>query len=193
MITQQLILDVWEQMGADSIGAAELTQIDEAIVERIGKTAHDDIGMSPATIARILADQGAQLRHPEVLEADRRWRERQESLVFDDTFLNSPLCQVSSALLGKIQRGEFENEESMREFPRQTVAKLKREFELIAASKHSPDLEREMAKEMVQCLTVFLENPQIVRDWVTLRTATPEFQDLMKRADKQIREVQDSR
>src|SRR6266508_2157384 len=30
---------------------------------------------SPAAIARVLADEGAELRHPEVIELDARWRE----------------------------------------------------------------------------------------------------------------------
>src|SRR6266446_7946862 len=69
---EDLIVEVWEQLDCDSVGAAELEQIQKAIRERFGEGAVD----SPASIARLLADEGAILRHPEVLECDADWRVR---------------------------------------------------------------------------------------------------------------------
>ncbi len=53
-----------------SVGARELEQIAAAVSERFGAGALE----SPAVIARILADEGAELRHAEVLELDVRER-----------------------------------------------------------------------------------------------------------------------
>src|SRR5687768_8988441 len=66
-----LIVEVWQHLGDPSIGAAELREIQSALNEQLGEGAVD----SPAAIARLLADEGAELRHPEVVECDATWRE----------------------------------------------------------------------------------------------------------------------
>src|SRR6267142_7178919 len=70
-----LIIEVWEDLDCDSVGARELEQIQEALRERFGEGAQD----SPASIARTVADEGAVLRHPEVFDYDAKWRERLNS------------------------------------------------------------------------------------------------------------------
>ena len=54
----ELILKVWNRLGSADVGRRELRQIQQAIGERFGEGAVD----SPAAIARILADEGAELR-----------------------------------------------------------------------------------------------------------------------------------
>ena len=185
MITQQFILEVWKRLGTHIVGAAELTQIQEAIAESSGGRRRVEI--SPAAIARILADHGAQLKHPEILEADASWRERQEAFSLADPFLNdSSLLRPAVAFIEKLKGGEFEDEESFREDMRQCLLKVKSEFELIAANEN--DLAGEWSREVSQWLTVMLENPQIARDWVALRTATPEYQDLVRRYEELARQ-----
>src|SRR5438477_4245545 len=65
-----IIIDEWERLAHCSIGERELTQIQQGLANNFGKSAVD----SPASIARILADEGADLRHSEVIEFDARWR-----------------------------------------------------------------------------------------------------------------------
>ena len=65
-----LMIEVWEYLDCESVGAKELERIAEVVRERFGEGAAD----SPATVARLLADEGAELRHAEVLEIDVRWR-----------------------------------------------------------------------------------------------------------------------
>ena len=185
MITQQFILEVWERMETDTVGAAEINRIQEAIAESLSADSRDLIQISPASIARILADEGARLRHPEILEADVRWRERQEMIRVPGELNGVSLLQVIFSFIERAQRGEFENKESAREYARQMGLKLKSEFELIAA--HRNDLEGEVAKEVSQWLKVFLETPEIARDWLALRIATPEYKDLMKRYEELAR------
>src|SRR4030095_11571497 len=67
-----LIIEVWEALDCESVGARELEQIQEELLGRFGEGAVD----SPASIARPVADEGAVLRHPEVFDYDAKWRER---------------------------------------------------------------------------------------------------------------------
>src|SRR4029079_12333365 len=68
---RDLIIEVWEFLDCESVGDAELQKIQQALRARFGEAATD----SPAAIARVVADEGALLRHPEVFECDRKWRQ----------------------------------------------------------------------------------------------------------------------
>jgi hypothetical protein len=182
VITRQFILEVWERMETDTVGSVEISRIQEAMAESLSADSRDLIQISPASIARILADEGACLRHPEILEADVRWRERQEMIGLPGELNESSLIQLLVSLIERFQSGESENKESAQKHTRQMALKLKGEFELIAA--HRNDLDGEFAKEGAQWLQVFLETPEIARDWVALRTETPEYKDLMRRFDE---------
>src|SRR5258708_4735469 len=70
---QELTIEVWVGLGRAAAGENELREIQRAIAKRFGEGAVD----SPAAIARLLADEGAELRHPEIIEFDARWREAQ--------------------------------------------------------------------------------------------------------------------
>src|SRR5687768_1359305 len=67
---QELIIEVWEYLDCESVGAAELERINVEVRQRFGEGAVE----SPARVARLLADEGAELRHAEVLELDTRYR-----------------------------------------------------------------------------------------------------------------------
>lgn len=172
-------------METDTVGDAEIARIQEAISESLSPDSRDVIQIGPASIARILADEGARLRHPEILEADVRWRERQEMISLDGEVNDSSLIQVLVSIVERSQSGEFENKESARKYIRQMALKLKSEFELIAA--HRNDLEGEISKEASQWLRIFLETPEIARDWIALRIETPEYKDLIGRYEKLAR------
>ena len=177
MITQQFILDVWERMETDIVGAAELTRIQEAVAQRFSGDA-GLLEISPAAIARILADHGARLRHPEILEADVRWRERRDVTILSDDFNGSSFVKFANSLIERLQSLKNRSERNMQ----QAARKLKSEFELIAT--HRSDLEGEWAKEISAWLKVLLETPQLARDWIALRIATPEYKDLVSRYEK---------
>lgn len=61
---RDLIIEVWETLDCETVGATELEAIEQEVRERFGDGAVE----SHAVVARILADEGAELRHPEVLE-----------------------------------------------------------------------------------------------------------------------------
>ncbi|HKX84510.1 MAG TPA: hypothetical protein VJL58_09850 [Pyrinomonadaceae bacterium] len=54
-----LIFEVWEKLDCESVGAAEIEAIETVVREEYGDSAVD----SPMILARMLADEGAILRH----------------------------------------------------------------------------------------------------------------------------------
>jgi hypothetical protein len=126
----------------------------------------NESSQSPAAIARTQADDGAQLTHPDVLDADVRWRSERlftaEELNFDT---------VAAAVT-------WMEELTAKNPLREPVLSLKRELELVVASSRTSDKDRLLATEIAQWLTVWLQNPQIFTDWFALRRNTAEFRQL---------------
>lgn len=170
----EFIIDVWERTGKEAAGAAELDLIQEAFAERFGTGAM----MSPAYIARVLADHGARLTHPEILQTDAAWRER--NALFDPEDLAADTLAEANQLIEKLQvvSREFQDDPAMFERLRQSVQQMKAELNLIASSEKTPQNRRELAREVAQWLTVWLQNPQIFPEWLALRRATAEYREL---------------
>jgi len=148
-------------MGREVVGASELSFIQEAVVTRFGSL------ISPASIARVLADHGARLGHPEILQADARWRV--EQLLFTAEDLDLANVEAALRLINKVEH-QFDTDAAGRERLRQAVRGLKTEIDSLAA--RNP-----LAAEVSQWLTVWLQNPGIFADWLTLRQNTPEFRE----------------
>src|SRR5689334_19020509 len=66
----EVILDTWKETGSTTLGASEIALIQQQLGEIFGVNGVE----SPASIARLLADEGAVLRHPEILQVDSDWR-----------------------------------------------------------------------------------------------------------------------
>ena len=157
----EFIIKVWEATGKEVVGASELGLIEDAVVERFGTA------ISPASIARVLADQGARLGHPEVLQADARWREKQSFFSAED--LEFTNVEAALRLINKIEHLRQQSD-SDGERLRQAVRTLKTELDSFAPSK-------QLAAEVSQWLTVWLQNPQIFAEWLTLRQNTADFRE----------------
>lgn len=173
---EQIITELWEQTGAHSAGASELEQIGKALLERFGTGASE----SPASIARALADHGVPLQHPDILEADFRWRQEQMTALFSYEELN--LTTIAAAVewvekLDSLQRKFEQAPDASGRRLRQFVVQFKNELELAAARKKATESERQLAREVAQWLRVWLQNPPIFREWLALRRATAEFQE----------------
>jgi hypothetical protein len=121
---------------------------------------------SPASIARAQADQDVQIVHPDVLNADVIWRSPR---LFTAEELNFDTPATAVAWMEELPR---------KNPPRESVLSLKRELELVAASKRTTDKDRQLATEIGQWLAVWLQNPRIFNDWFELRRKTAEFLQL---------------
>jgi len=153
----QVIVEVWEKTAKDVVSASDLTMIRDALIQRFGSDS------SPASIARVLADHGARLGHPEILQAHSRWREQQH--VFTPEDLAFDTIEAANAFIEKLQ--QLPQTQSLR----QSVLQIKQELDLLATK-------RAIAREAAQWLTVWLQNPQIFTEWLDLRRSTVEFQEL---------------
>src|SRR4051812_46246155 len=120
-----LIIDAWKPLDKEVVGASDLDFIRETIVARFGT------GVSPASIARALADHGARLRHPEILQADVRWRE--SNLFFTPEDLTLDTLEGATALMDKIEslRRQLENDKPKVEELYREVRQFKSELELM--------------------------------------------------------------
>ncbi len=155
-----LIIDAWKPLDKEVVGASELEFIRETIVSRFGTDA------SPASIARALADHGARLGHPEILQADVRWRESNSFFTPED--LTFDTLEDATALMNKIQSLRAQLEKPRVEQLNQQVRQLKNELELMRTS---------IAQEVAQWLTIWLQNPLIFSEWLDLRRATADFRE----------------
>ena len=172
----ELIIEVWEALDCESVGESELLAIQDALRETLGAGAV----VSPAAIARELADEGAILRHPEVLHCDTRWREQQKSELFAPgvlDFSSLATAEVSFAAIEKARSvAERNGNADQLKRLRELIVQYRHEAQLVSRSKIIPQLERSVANEVAHWLAVWLEQPQLFPDWLALRKRSPEYQ-----------------
>ena len=172
---RELMIEVWERLDCESVGASELQAIAEAVRGRFGEGAVE----SPATVARLLADEGAELRHAEILELDARWRTADPyEAMFRNVLRFSDFAQAAASLkqLDNLRR-QFERKgdrEGLRRV-RETVLKGKRRAEMIARNRAVNERKRAEKAEIAQWFTVWLNQPEIFDDWLYLRRRSEEF------------------
>lgn len=171
---RDLIIEVWEALDCESVGARELEQIQRALVEKFGAGALE----SPAAIARVVADEGAALRHPEVFEFDVAWRRGELAKTsfadgLDFSELSSAFASVVKIEERRLQPGT-ENQAVSKEL-RATVAAARADCSLRARSKILDSQQREQAKEISEWLRVWQQSPELFSDWLDLRRRSPEY------------------
>ena len=158
----QVILEVWTNTGNDVVRASDLSLIQNTLVQHFGSAP------SPASIARVLADHGARLGHPEILQTDMLWRDSNLLLSAEDLTIDN--LDAATRLMGKLDslRQQFENERALLEPLYQQVRLLKSELQSIRTN---------LARELTEWLTVWLQNPRIFKEWLDLRRATDQFRE----------------
>ena len=172
---QELIIEVWEALDCESVGERELVAIQNELGETLGAGAIE----SPASIARVVADEGAVLRHPEVLRCDTKWRARNLAAAIPPQQFDFSTLPAAAASLKEIDalRREAEaqsNEQTLRQFG-EVVLQAGREARLIARSRIVAEQERAVAKEVVEWIRVWLQQPKLFDDWLSLRQRSPEY------------------
>ena len=174
---RDLMIEVWERLDCESVGAKELEAVTEAVRERFGEGAVE----SPAIVARVLADEGAELRHAEVLEMDARWRTADP---YEPMFRNVLKFSTFEEAAGSIKRldnlrkqfGRKGDREGLRRV-QETVLKGKRRAEMIARNQAVNERKRAEKAEIAEWFTVWLNQPEIFADWLDLRRASKDFRE----------------
>lgn len=177
------VVDVWHGLGGPKVGADELRRIQKAL----DKESFVAGGIaSPATIARILADEGAELRHPEIIEFDARWREAQ--IENEARRLNSvsgltaeePLSlKQAESLIMRLEKLRQRIEKTGNKQSSTQLRNLAIEGRQVAISKARNrslvDAVRLEQAEIGEWLRIWLQTPTLFEQWLELRKSSPDF------------------
>lgn len=173
---RDLVIEVWEHLDCESVGASELEAIEQAVRAQFGEGALE----SPAFVARMLADEGAELRHAEVLELDAT---RRATDPYDAMFRNvlkfSDFAQAAASIK-KLEnlRKQFtrtEDKAGLRRV-RETAQKGKQRALMIARNPKVDEQKRAEKAEIAEWFTIWLQSPEIFQDWLALRQQSKDFQ-----------------
>ena len=174
---QDLVIEVWEALDCESVGERELVAIMKVLAETLGPGAV----VSPAMIARELADEGAVLRHPEVLQCDTKWREQQLTELFAGSDLEFGSLEAAAASLGMVETVRLAARQAQDQVKlnrlRDLIERCRRDAELVSRSKIVSAHEQTVAREVAHWLSVWLRQPEIFFDWLSLRQRSPEYQE----------------
>jgi hypothetical protein len=172
---RDLMIEVWERLDCESVGAAEIEAVLEAVRGRFGEGAVE----TPARVARLLADEGAELRHAEILELDARLRlAGPYDAMFRNVLKFSTFDEAAASLrrLDNLRR-RFEQDddrEGLRRV-RETVLKGKRRAQMIAGNASVNERKRAEKAEIAEWFTLWLNQPSIFETWLDLRRRSPDF------------------
>ena len=172
---RDLIIEVWESLDCESVGARELAEIQRAVGARFGAGAVE----SPMSVARLLTDEGAVLRHPEVIECDASWREQNASGATHLDALNfSGLAEcwawMDELEAARLQLAESSDQPGLHRL-REAVQELRQDCMLVADSVVAGESRRAEAVEVAEWLAVWLRQPEVFADWLDLRSRSADF------------------
>jgi len=179
---QEFIVAEWHRLGGKAIGRKELRAIQRTLREVFGEAAIE----SPAGIARVLADAGAALRHPEVIEFDAKWREEKiekETAKFRvlERFIDAKPVRLDEAesLIQELeqarQRYECNEDQVNVQHLRDIAINARQAAELLASDSTLTQTQRDEQAEIAQWLAVWLQTPTLLDDWLDLRSRSQEF------------------
>jgi hypothetical protein len=175
---RELIVKAWESLGRAAIGEKELSEIQRSVRDQ-----SDGSDESPAAIARVLADEGAELRHPEVIEFDARWREAKmesESRRFKglEALLTGKPLRLSraEALIAILEQLRLSGDKQAEKEARRLAVSGRQLAELLAKDRKLDRLQRAEQAEISEWLKVWIQTPSLFGDWLELRRRSPEFQ-----------------
>lgn len=170
-----LMIEVWEKLDCESIGAVELEAIEVVVREEYGDGAVE----SPMRIARLLADEGAELRHSEIMElylaraSDRPYDAALRNII-DVSDLRSAGKSIRN--LENVRRKyKIEGDkEGLRHVKDIAIAAKELAAETVARENVTAE-ERNLNAEIAQWFTIWLQTPEIFENWVDLRQRSPEY------------------
>jgi hypothetical protein len=177
----ELVVSTWQALGQISIGADELSAIQNAIADLVD----EDQIPSPASLARELAQEGAELRHPEVIECDAAWRavswerEAKRFKQLDDLVSDGPLTmKQAEGLLAELDRLRQEfastnDDEGLAALKEFAVSVEQRSQSRAESAVEAATLAEQA--EIAAWLKVWIQTPTIFNDWLELRKRSAEF------------------
>ena len=172
---RETVVSAWLALEQASAGADELVLIQQTL---------GDESISPAEIARELADEGVELRHPEIIICDAEWRaaqlEQQAGMFAGINPLQSEvpleLKEAASALaeLERLRCALAGDEIALSELNTLAVDSRKTLMKRAKDQSLSPQA-REVQAEVAEWLRVWLETPNLFAQWLELRKVSAAF------------------
>jgi hypothetical protein len=164
-----LIIEKWEELDCESVGAKEIIAIEEAVRERFGARAVD----SPMVTARLLADEGAELRHSEIMSL---YLNRAEEVPPHDAALRN-LFDLSD--LERTERS-LKNAETLRrklqkENDEHGLRRLREEAIEAKSKAKKSSKDEPVQAEAAEWITLWLQSPELFENWVKMRRASKNF------------------
>ena len=170
-----LIIEVWEKLDCESVGASEIEAIETVVADRYGPSAVE----SPMIIARLLADEGAELRHSELMAL---YVKRATKRPYDSALSNLNNIRDLKNAAGTIKKLDnlrlkyvADNDLEGLRHVRQKGLQLKQNAFEIGERPSLDAVTRQINSEIAQWLMVWLQTPEIFETWVDLRQQSPEF------------------
>ncbi len=170
-----LIIEVWEKLDCENIGRAELEAIEIAVGVEYGLSQFE----TPMRIARILADEGAELRHSEILKLDAERRTNSPYAPIFRNLIKVENLREAQTTLKQIEnlRRKFERVEDrtglheLREVIKIQVTRLRE----IGDNQRSLSDTRKVANEVAEWFSLWLGNPEIIDGWLEIRLKSIDF------------------
>lgn len=173
----ELMIEVWEKLDCENVGRSEIEAIETAIAGHFGQMAVD----SPMHIARLLADEGAELRHSEIMElyveraSNRPYDAALRTVLRLDGLSNSLSTIRALENLRKKYRSDGDKD-GLRAL-RETALRGKQKLQDVLDSPGSNAIERQIAAEVKQWFSLWLQTPELFENWITIRQTTVEFRE----------------
>ena len=168
-LKDDLIIEVWEKLDCETVGRTEIESIIEAVGSHFGEPAVD----TPMTIARKLADEGAELRHSELMELHL---EHLANIQYEAEFRN--LLKLTDLRTARKTLRDLEN--LRKRFSRDADKKGLR-FVKEAGKKARDLLSKDnnlVSKEIDEWFRLWLQSPELFESWIELRVASTEYKNL---------------
>ncbi len=173
----ELIVQVWRSLKRETVGAEELKVIELALRERFGDGAVE----MPMKIARVLADAGAKLKYPEIMDLDfqRRSQSVQELIFSAIHGFDSMEDAITSIKNLENLRKEFIREKNKKglNLLTQIIAQTRQRILFDLKEKRSSIGKFEEKHEIAEWLRIYLESPDLFEKWIELRFLSDEFRE----------------
>ena len=175
----ELIVARWKGLGRPALGASELTDIQAHLQKQLGKGAVE----SPAAIARVLADEGAELRHPEVIECDALWRAEHirngtpQFAEIDSVQGAALTMKQAEDLIQKLEEKRAQSDPGDLQSLRSIAIEAKETAQRNARRKSLDLTKRAEQQEIAEWLGVWIKTPSLFADWLELRRRSAEFRE----------------
>ncbi len=177
------MIEVWEKLDCESVGAAEIEAIELVVRDKFGASAVD----SPMIIARQLADEGAELRHAEILKLDVA---RRLESPYDAMFRNILKFSDFDQTLNSIRRLENlrrkfvadKDKEGLR-LIKESAIKGRNRASMISKNQKVDEQKRLEKAEISEWFKLYLQSPEIFESWVKMRRKSKDFTETFETAE----------